>query len=225
MYAEGHAPLEVIGDHDDAFNRVWRAIEKYGKDLHVAGLRSRWVVTVTADAHIKGLVRTLPARLLAAQDEPGADAGWRRPRLPEMLDDLDLNGAYPCAGEPVGQVRLRHPGWSGTAGADAISLWIGQVLARQADVPVKLAAHPSAQKHAFIWATIGSDYGTQLDLEDRGQPLPTSAPVLPAGVTHIWVAGTMSSQGCLAWFPDRGWWRVPMPAFSKCDSTTDASAV
>ena len=85
--------------------------------------------------------------------------------------------------------------------------YVERILAAAPDVPRKLAANPARDKHVFIWTTIGTEYGIQSQLEDREQPFPTTTPCLPAGVTHVWVAGSFTSQGVLAWFPDLGWWR------------------
>ena len=79
--------------------------------------------------------------------------------------------------------------------------WVTRVLRREADVAAKRAAHPDvAERHAFIWATPASDMEVQTQLEPGDDhPFPVTAPTLPSGVT----------QGVLAWFPDRGWWRTP----------------
>jgi hypothetical protein len=63
---------------------------------------------------------------------------------------------------------------------------------------------------AAIWARFNSDFGVhnQLELGDN-LPLPVTAPKLPLGVSHVWVAGSLRNQRTLAWFPDRGWWLTP----------------
>jgi hypothetical protein len=93
----------------------------------------------------------------------------------------------------------------------AVGEWVTTVLGEQADVAAKLVAHRGVtERHAFIWATITSDVGVQIELEPGDDhPFPVTAPTLPAGVTHVWAAGSQWSQGVLAWFPDRGWCRTP----------------
>jgi hypothetical protein len=135
----GDVPLEVIGDHDKTFNRQWKAIEKYASGLMVPGLRSRWVVKLRERAKVRALVKSLPVRLLAAQDEPGADAGWMAPDLPVVLSNIDLETAYPIEGAPARQVFLHTAGWSGIAESDMLGTWVERVLTEQPDVPRKLS--------------------------------------------------------------------------------------
>jgi hypothetical protein len=40
-------------------------------------------------------------------------------------------------------------------------------------------------------------------------PVPVTSPTLPAGVTHVWVAGHWC-HGVLTWLPGRGWLRTPL---------------
>ena len=47
----------------------------------------------------------------------------------------------------------------------------------------------------------------------RRPPAPLPDPDLPAPITHLWIASTLSSRGALHWSPDSGWertaWRTP----------------
>jgi hypothetical protein len=153
----------------------------------------------------------LPALLLAWQDDP-RPRQWRRDPPPE-LDRLKILSAWPMDGAKVsGRAYLVPDGFWGFAGDEqTVGAWVTRVLTTQADVPAKLAAHPDAdERHAFLWVTVGSDMGVQLQIEPGGDnPFPVTAPTLPAGVSHVWVAGSRLHQGAIAWFPDRGWWRTP----------------
>lgn len=210
-YPDRHAALEVIGDHEEAFNRQWAALDRLGHRLIVPGLRYRWCVQLARRAKINEVARKLPAMLLRYEDEPdelsSARARWGT--APDNMAALGVLMVYIIGGGPAGRVDLHVEGWSGSAGSGAVGAWVAEVLESQPDVPAKLLAHPTSEKHAFIWTTIGSSYSVQFAIENRAQPLPEVAPELPEGVTHVWVAGSFTSQGCLAWFPDRGWWRVP----------------
>jgi hypothetical protein len=117
-----------------------------------------------------------------------------------------------------GRVYLVPQAWGGFAGTQhTIGDWVTRVLRREADVAVKLAAHPDvAERHAFIWATITSDMEVHTQLEPGDDhPFPVTPPTLPSGVTHVWIGGQMWRQGVLAWFPDRGWWRTPWTGTSS----------
>jgi hypothetical protein len=129
------------------------------------------------------------------------------------MDRLKILSAWPMQESTAsGYAYLFAEGWGGFGGDDqTVGAWVTRMLTTHADVPAKLAAHPdAAERHAFLWATVASDFGVQAQLEPGGDNrFPAAAPVLPAGVTHVWVAGALRHQGALAWFPDRGWWRTP----------------
>jgi hypothetical protein len=94
------------------------------------------------------------------------------------------------------------------------------IMWRYADVSAKLGAHQAvSERQAFIWVRPDSDFGVQAQLEQgEDHPFPRKPPNLPEGVTHVWVAGSAFSSGALAWFPDRGWWRIPWrrPSDGQC---------
>jgi hypothetical protein len=78
------------------------------------------------------------------------------------------------------------------------------------DVPRKLAASGYPERHAFIWATVTTPYEIASILD--GDALPTEAPDLPDGVTHLWVGGWYAGPRTLYWRPDHGWseaYRIP----------------
>jgi hypothetical protein len=133
---------------------------------------------------------------------------------PSELDRLDIISAERIENGPPGRVRLNIEAWGvGTGDERTVGEWVTRVLVEKAcDVPEKLAEHPDdvAERHAFIWAIPTSDRGVLAQLEPGDDhPLPVTPPVLPQGVTHVWAASSTWSQGVLAWFPDRGWWRPP----------------
>jgi hypothetical protein len=203
---DGVAALEVIADHEDAFNAQWDALEKVRHRVFVPGLRDAWSAQLARTARVKDVVRRLPSLMVALQDaasEPMADVR----SIQEDIERLGIRMLYPLKGDSSGYVNLHAEGWSGFASEQRLAQFVEDVLRQAPEVPLKLAAHPALQRHAFIWTTIGSDYGIQFQLEQRRQPITSESPQLPAGVTHVWVAGSFTSQGVLAWFPDKGWWR------------------
>lgn len=198
--------LEIVSDQDPVFNGQWAALEKIGHKVEVPGLERRWIVSLTRRAKIKDVVVGLPTLMLRL---PSGEITWPRWGVPDEFERVGAISAHPIEDERSGVVHLTTEGWSGSAGESVLSPWIDEMFSRHPDVPHKLAAHPTADGHAFLWVTTSSDFAVQFALEDRGQGVPTDTPTLPEGVTHIWVAGSASSQGVVAWFPDGGWWRTP----------------
>lgn len=204
----GAVPLEVIFDRHEAAGAQHTALRKVGSVLHIPGLRAAWGLFLHVGAH----VRRLDKFLRTVAWEPSAEETappYRSHDVAADLQSLGVTTLFSLPGAEPGTVTL-HPAVTGNELPDAaLPTWVGQVLAEQPDVPAKLLRVEAEQRHAFIWVTGTSSLAVQTQLEDReGQRLPTEPPALPAGVTHVWVAGTLSSQGCLAWFPDRGWWRI-----------------
>jgi hypothetical protein len=96
--------------------------------------------------------------------------------------------------------------WGGFAGTEhTVAEWVTTVFDEQPDVAAKLAAHRDvAERHAFSWATLASDKGCRCSLSRAMiTHSPMTPPTLPAGVTHVWLAGSYWSQGVLAWFAGR----------------------
>lgn len=210
QYADKRGALEIIADHEADFNRQWDALEKIRHRVRVPGLGSGWAAQVRRKASIRKISSSLPSVMLQLKEHDQLSNGWRGSAMPPPLSALGVLSLRPAEGL-MDEVVLHAEGWSGTADNrdHVLARWVENVLKSQSDVPEKLGRHAASEKHAFIWTTIGSSYSVQFLLEDTGQELPCEAPRLPAGVTHLWVAGSFNSQGCLAWFPDRGWWRTP----------------
>jgi hypothetical protein len=210
QYPDRLAALEVWADHDPDLNAQWEALERMNYQLQVPGLRQSWGVILKRKAKIKRLASELPSLLLALQNDPAPRPSWR---VPPGLERLKVSRVWPIAGAQSGLAYLHMQPSGGFAGDErTVGEWVTTVLSgRAADVPTKLADHPGvAERHAFIWIRPNSDFGVQAQLESGDDhPFPTTPPLLPEGVTHVWVAGSTWFQGVLAWFPDRSWWRTP----------------
>lgn len=213
VYADGRrAMLEVVADQDSPVDAQWAALEDVEHRLTVPGLRGTWIAHLTWQAKVRDVGRDLPRLAIQWQHRLKASdsTGRLRGMLPLSLHRLGVRAFDKLReGDDPGVIRLMTEGWSGTAGSDELGPFVDRVLGQHRDVPAKLARCSADERHAFIWVTTASDFAAQYALEDRDQPPPTTAPNLPGSVSHVWVAGSSPSQGVLAWFPDRGWWRTP----------------
>jgi hypothetical protein len=203
----GAAGMEIVADHDPAEMSQWNALAKLNHEVPVPQLQLRWIVTLRRSAKVKNAAKELP-RLMPMLER--GEIQWPRRGAPPEFERIGVDDAIPITNDdrPGGRVHLMAEGRSGSAGTSNLAPWIASMFDRHPDVSRKLNAHPTEHGHAFLWATGATDFDVQFALEDRGQALPREAPFLPIGVTHVWVGGGMSSQGTLAWFPDRGWWRT-----------------
>jgi hypothetical protein len=202
----GEAPLEITSDHDSAFARLWKALAKIEHKAEVSGLESAWTLWLGHDTKVKALLRVLPGLMQRHEAEL---TRMRRIRdLPDPLTEAGIRVATRSDGSP-GLCHLFADGWAGFA-TESPGPWAAALLTETPDNLRKLETYPDAeQRHVFVWTTIGSAYGVQFALENReGVGLPDESPDLPWPVTHLWVAGSFSSQGCLAWSTETGWWRA-----------------
>lgn len=221
------ALLEVVGDHLPAYNAQRTALEQRGqRRLTVEGLRWHWVISIEVTADTRPVRRALPGLLRRAealhQDNPWQAGRALRaglvdePRANEDgPDDWERLGLFTATayadGEP-GEVTLTSAPFAGFGlGPDAVTDWVEEVLTREADVGRKLAAAGlGSERHAFVWVSISSPVPVQTALDvGAGVRLPARDPVLPAGVTHLWVVSPYTSARSLAWFPDGGWRELP----------------
>jgi hypothetical protein len=216
--AEGYAPLEVVGDHDPEFLSLWNALERRGHGAEVRGLNAAYVVQIRRGTDLRTLLSEdgLPEYLRRVEaQQVGISDRVAAIHLRRSSDELGVHFLRADPHGQPGQVTLRSEGWgSGDSAAPDLASWAEAVLARHADVPRKLAAFPHAlERHAFLWATISSDYFVQSRLEDRGQEFAGGRdPVLPEGVTHLWIANGFNSQRMvITWFPGAGWQSTPWP--------------
>jgi hypothetical protein len=196
--------LPPTGDGSGAF---CSDVGKKNHVIEVSGLRGSWIVTLSCEAKINKVIQAPPELLRDLQDNPRP----KRPPWdiePSELDRLGITRARPTASNLPGRVYLLPKRWGGFAGTEhTVGEWVTRILDEQADVAAKLAANRGvAERHAFIWTTLTSDMEVQTQLEPGDDhPFPVTAPTLPTGVTHVWVADMYWSQGVLAWFPDGGW--------------------
>ncbi|WP_157987991.1 hypothetical protein [Jiangella endophytica] len=209
MFPSCPAGMEVVSDESPDERRQSAALDKFGRVLDVPGLTHDWLVWLRRTADVRRVRLKLPG--LLRQVERG-DLIIRKPSV--VPDEFTGIGIFRIVESRLSesdspQVRLMTEPWSGSAEDESLDRWLRKMFEQHADVPRKLAAHPTEHGHAFLWIGMRTENSVQLALENRGQGLPGTNPELPQGVTHLWVASPFSSQGVLAWFPDRGWWRTP----------------
>jgi hypothetical protein len=220
-YPDGRGgALEIIGDHDGQFYGLWKKLQTRGHQARVDGLAAGWVVVLYHHARLRDMLGRLPELLRGLED-----AGLRDLRnapddssgsVHSIAEDIGVRMAYSAVGLERGQVRLRLEGWSGISRSISLAAWIQRVLDSNPDVAPKLRGHPGvSERHVFIWVTTASDYAVQHTLEHRGRAdnlMDLPHPRLPDGLTHVWIAGQLRSQGAIAWSARRGWWRTPWEA-------------
>jgi hypothetical protein len=201
----GSVPLEVVSDEDPAFEQQWAELGRRGHVIRT-DLPSSWYVFLTNRGH----VRELHAQLLRLPADWPWDGGADEYELPAALEKLgvaDVVEAERIGADDRGKIVLSHQGWNSWDDPVELNEWVTRVLDRESDVAAKLELHGGRERHVFIWARPGSAWAVNSLLadDDDDNNEPVHGPALPAGITHVWVASTMTRRGCLVLENDR--WR------------------
>jgi hypothetical protein len=179
-------------------------------------LRHRWLITLNDAADVNTVRRDIIHLLERIEsDHPGnleqlRGQRWRRvPAISGALAPLGVESIYLDA--HAGARRIIHLEMDSSAAApNDLADWVGRFLSdAAADVTAKLAASGCSEQHAFIWATmIGTPFSATSWLRVDNSELPTRAPALPEGITHVWVASWSALTKTLAWSAEQGWWEA-----------------
>lgn len=201
-YPQGPVPLEVVADQDAHYEQQWAELKRRGPLLRTELSRS-WAVFLNNRGRVRELRALLPRALATwpGLTSPGDDSVPAELRRLGVVDVVEIDSREP------GAVVLTHEGWNSWDDPIELNEWVVRVLQREADVVAKLNMHGGDQRHAFIWARPSSAWNVNslLTDDDEDVSLPVHGPTLPAGLTHVWVASTMTRRGCLVLENDR--WR------------------
>jgi hypothetical protein len=189
-------PLEVVSDNDVPYLRQWDALEKVGRTISTPG-HPGWFVSVKHSASVRQLHRELPralaeiASIALVEDLDGS--------MPASLRRLGVTYFAPRSHGGEETIQISEEGWNNWDDPIELNPWVERVLQRERDVPEKLRAFPSAETHAFIWATTGSamTIHSRLVNDDEFDRIRFPVLKLPDGVTDVWVASTQNRRGCL----------------------------
>jgi hypothetical protein len=194
---------------------------KEGHVLNAPALKYSWRITVEDTAPIRELRNEIVDLLEFIEAEPTPrELAW--PDGARWNDAAKIDYAF----RTLGVQHARPDQFPGSrpkvvisariligreGNPNALPVWAAQFLTDTApDVPQKLAASGHPERHAFIWATFTTPYEIASILD--GDALPTQAPQLPDGVTHLWVGSWYARTRTLYWRPDHGWseaYRIP----------------
>jgi hypothetical protein len=202
-------PVETITDNDDKHLSQRSALAKRGRVIKAPGIGRGWWMTIEAHADIRRLRSKLPALV-------GDPNTWQPPY---PLSDEHAYEGVPDPIRALGVIHMVRVDEEDTivlategrvSWKDVIDLpsWIERVLTTQNDVKPKLQGFESPEAHAFIWATFTSSMSINRELRElASHPVPLSyrPPVLPEGITDVWVGSTWTSRGCVHWSTATGW--------------------
>jgi hypothetical protein len=162
----------------------------------VQGMVPGWSVTVRRSASVRRLRAELPGLFRTHGEQILND---RFHSIPGSLANLGVTSALPMGKREWNEsIHISGGGWASWDDPVGLNAWVERILTREADVPAKLRAFGGQDAHAFIWAALGSSWSITNLLGDPDElEIPEGGPVLPSGVTDVWVAATRGATGCL----------------------------
>ena len=222
-YTDGRIGVgEVVTVTDQHRAAESRAFANGGLDLFGANLNWQWWVTAPATVDR----RRLRASLLQVLEEMEA-ANERPPMLapidpaaagPGGLKLLELGVTEVAAnnrpGDLRGQVRWQPEGVGGELDLDldGFQSWLDGFLAgplARGKIDKVTAVPGDIERHIFVGVSWSAPWAALRLLDQGVDALPTQAPRLPMGLSHLWIWGCESSAAwALAWWPERGWFDV-----------------
>lgn len=232
----GRAFLEVTRDVDPAVEAQYSAFAASSYVMDVPTLEHGWWVVAGPRSRVSELHAVLPvlrqaeiAGLDAVSDRSGRIVDSSHPAAwvdgvfdrnaynqiselqQQLMDDLGrmhVEEAHVVASLAVGQVRFSHPSFGAfNPGADAIVDWLdGFLVARPTDI-AKLADTQAAERHLYIYANALSE-NLMFPLWLSATEMPTRGPVMPEGMTHVWVSGNTQHPRILMYGTTSAWIEV-----------------
>jgi hypothetical protein len=212
-----HMAIEVAGAVDPVQTATWNTGPAKGP-LQLA-LKGDWIVTLAPSAKMKIVRRVLEGVLQQMEaiglseadrqfDEEVSPAG-----LQDQMNAIDVVSANRFREAGSGKVHMTIPGTGGAVDSAGTSVpdWVGTFLAHpsRADVVSKLKNSGAPKAEAFIAVESGAPWSVISYLSGSVTKLPHTPPILPSGVTGVWVCPTQWYYG--VYWDGATWRRVKLP--------------
>jgi len=215
------AALEVssIGPDDEA--AIVNYLGNRGHCKSIAGLTRRWLVQIPRDFHpadMRKIDLVLPWCEARGAEHLGELAG-DRPEVDDLLRQgvlanavSNAAGRMDSAGSRVYFVLPAMGGFSGP-GLALLSEELAPILrTRQIQSKIsKLAEAGLEERHLFLIVRPSAFSWPVYEGLAFGGPLPTEAPLLPDGLSQVWLLTGLQAGGVVRGISGRGWYRDHLP--------------
>jgi hypothetical protein len=222
VYPDGSiGAVEVTAAADAGRVELWREIRKRVLIRREPDLIGGWLVRVLSSARARDLDRRLTG--LLRELERGGRTAVRGIRgstdpLEAQASSLGVIEAIQSPTDRQGSIYVMPPedspepmgGYASLTG-DPLALWLGDWTNEpsRSDNVSKLRKADATERHLFILVPgfTAAPFAVIDLLISPEAPIPTIPPVLPAGVTDVWVMSTWDSGGGFWWSHESGWRR------------------
>lgn len=220
-YYDGRSAFgEVAWYEDRQMREMWSNTFKHERhqQIQLQGGTGHWVVELVKGANIKRLYAELPSFLsgLASQGTRNlsVEGPWPRGKAADTARQLGIHYASLIDETPDIAVFFMPPaGGTVPNNPDVVAEWVTEVLAESdyQDTTRKLLVLHADERHVFLVAGSRADFGVDERLRRLAVAVPKLAPVVPAGITHVWVVSQFGDGPVGLWTAAEGWSTVDLP--------------
>lgn len=221
--------VEITAAADGERIGLWREVRKRNLIRQEPDLIGGWLVRVLRSARARDLDRHL-ANLLHELERDGRAAVRGVVCSADPLEDfaasLGIIEAVQTATDRKGSIYVMPPdgkveqmGGCAPSTGNPLAAWLGDWTNKpsRSDNVRKLRNADATERHLFILVPgfTAAPFAVIDLLFSPEAPIPAIPPVLPAGVTDVWVMSTWASGDGFRWSPGMGWRRftkLPPPS-------------
>ena len=214
LFREGQlvGACEVTAAADTESIELWNLMHGTDDRWIEPDLLGGWMVAVTPRSKAKRLKNELPAVLRQLE----RSSSGRNLQADQHLTSLRVTHASRGDTAFPGSIYVtieRSPHQTGgivSVTGNGLTRWFNEWIQEpgQAHNVAKLLAAKAPERHLFVILpgfTTAPFSASELLMRSNA-PLPTEAPTLPAGITHVWLMSTWDSGDVFHWSPN-GWRR------------------
>jgi hypothetical protein len=213
--------VEVTMAADGERIGLWREVRKRALIRQEPDLIGGWLVRLLPSARARELDRQLTT-LLRELERHGRTAicGLKgsADQLEALAASLGVIEAFQSPTDRKGSIYVMPPegtleqmGGCAPLTGDPLAVWLGDWTNEpsRSDNVRKLRSADATERHLFILVRgfTAAPFAVNDLLISPHAPIPTSPPVLPAGVTDVWVMSNWDSGDGFRWSPGMGWRR------------------
>lgn len=215
-YHDGRTGIGEVGLHEDPkIAAAWAEIHKSDTPQQIAlpAGTGRWAVGMAVVPNIKKLNNGLSSLIALLQEEGLTELdiqdSYPQGKAADTARELGINyiNFYEGLDGDIATFFLPPTGGAVPTDPNMIVDWVEEVLDSNdfKDSWTKLLRFERDEKHVFFMTSNRTPFG--IDELLRRPALPTMAPALPGGLTHVWIISRYGDATAIFWSAESGWQR------------------
>lgn len=220
-YRDGRSGWGEVAWHEDrALREMWSLTFQQVKHQQVAlpAGEGMWAVSLVKGARIKQLYRELPD-FIGELTRQGCNrleviGNWPPGTLADTARRLGIEYLEKSEWTPdVAIYFMPDSGGTVPMDPDLITDWVSDVLADPcySDTTRKLLDRDADERHVFLMSGSRTPFGADERLRRLREAVPNRSPVVPDGISHVWVVSHFGDGPATLWSRGTGWSVVEIP--------------